>query len=216
MSLYSVEIGIYRLSDATVLLALQALQSNVYDRVTKGFASNSLFMTAGRQVQHAKLLEAQFPADEVLDLFYNFPIEDIEQTPWKAVCPLPQLFDFLRKEWGVKIGILTNDSRKNAKSFLQSQGVQVDAMVCTNEGFADKPDPAGLASILKELGVAKEKAVMVGDVRIDMAVGVNAGCVARVGVLSGMDDEKALREAGATIVLPDVSHLMDGARCSAV
>lgn len=186
-----------------------------YDPRKQEFTHDSLFMTAApskqrevldalaQQSENGNPFAGRFSTDQVLDLCYNIPVGEI---PWSAMCPLKDLFQQLP----CKIAIATNDTRKYALDFITSQGVenQIGDMVCGDDEIEPKPSPAPILAILHRMGVSSDKAVMVGDSRHDMRSGLEANLSHRVGVLSGVCDENHLLDAGATMILPDITHLL--------
>ncbi|MCB2225353.1 MAG: HAD family hydrolase [Desulfarculaceae bacterium] len=71
-----------------------------------------------------------------------------------------------------------------------------------------KPHPGQLLDACDALGLPPMRAAMVGDHPTDMQAAVAAGCLA-VGVTSGRVGEEELREAGAEVVLPDASGIIE-------
>lgn len=71
-----------------------------------------------------------------------------------------------------------------------------------------KPNPAMLFSLLEELDVAPEQALMVGDTPIDIQMAHNAG-VDVAGVRSGGLTATELAQLGATHVLDDLTRLLE-------
>ncbi len=71
---------------------------------------------------------------------------------------------------------------------------------------ARKPDPAMVQRVLGALGVPPDRSLLVGDMEVDVATARAAG-VPLVGVASGARSETDLREAGAGVVLPDLTAL---------
>ncbi len=69
-----------------------------------------------------------------------------------------------------------------------------------------KPDPSMVLAVLRRLGVAPERALLVGDMPIDARTGRNAG-VPVVGVTTGVADEATLRQAGCIAVLDSAASL---------
>lgn len=69
-----------------------------------------------------------------------------------------------------------------------------------------KPDPAGALAILGGLGIPADRAVYVGDSRIDVETARRAA-IRFVGVAWGQGGERDLRAAGATEIALDVAAL---------
>ncbi len=78
---------------------------------------------------------------------------------------------------------------------------------CADE-TADKPHPRMLEEILRETGVAAERALMIGDTEYDVAMARALG-VPALGVSCGVHAPERLQRAGAAAVLPHVGHLPD-------
>ncbi|MBI5523317.1 MAG: HAD family hydrolase [Desulfarculus sp.] len=70
-----------------------------------------------------------------------------------------------------------------------------------------KPHPGHPLEALKRLGLPPHEAALIGDHPIDMATALAAGCLP-VGVASGRMGAENLRSAGAALVLPDASGLL--------
>jgi phosphoglycolate phosphatase len=69
-----------------------------------------------------------------------------------------------------------------------------------------KPHPMGIEQILKDTGVSKERALMVGDSRIDVTTGQNAG-VATCGVTYGLASD-TLRGLNPNFLIHQFSKLI--------
>lgn len=73
------------------------------------------------------------------------------------------------------------------------------------EGVPLKPAPDAVFEIMKELNTSSDEALFVGDTKVDIETGKNAGLYS-IGVLWGFRDEAELTEAGADIIIdsPDM------------
>jgi phosphoglycolate phosphatase len=78
-----------------------------------------------------------------------------------------------------------------------------DALLAREDVTHVKPHESHLRSALQTIGVAPERAVMVGDHAIDMEAGRRLA-VRTIGVLTGGSTEAELRQAGADLVLPSL------------
>lgn len=79
---------------------------------------------------------------------------------------------------GCRLGILTRNTRANALLSLERLGVLdlfVEADVLGRDEAAPKPDPDGILRLLDAWRAAPERGVMVGDFRLDLEAGRNAG-----------------------------------------
>lgn len=72
---------------------------------------------------------------------------------------------------------------------------------------ANKPDPESIFIALERLNKSKTDALVLGDHKVDMQAGVNAGVPVRVGVSHGFDGEEVLKKAGATQVIHSLNEL---------
>lgn len=84
--------------------------------------------------------------------------------------------DFLIKlrDNGCKLAILTRNSRKSVDAFIELIGFSFDA-VLTREHTHVKPSPVPVHDILRDLNVAAESAMVVGDYVHDLESGNAAG-----------------------------------------
>ncbi|MDQ5943614.1 MAG: pyrophosphatase PpaX [Patescibacteria group bacterium] len=72
---------------------------------------------------------------------------------------------------------------------------------------ANKPDPESILVALDRLSKSKEDALVLGDHKVDIQAGMNAGIPTRVGVSHGFDDVDALKKAGATQVIHSLEEI---------
>lgn len=79
---------------------------------------------------------------------------------------------------GCRLGILTRNTRPNALLSLERLGVldlfTVDDVLGRDEA-APKPDPDGILALLRRWQATPARGVMVGDFRLDLEAGRNAG-----------------------------------------
>lgn len=85
------------------------------------------------------------------------------------------------REEGFRVGVLTASPRHYAEALLERFGIAYDGLVTGSDGYAAKPDPAGLLGLADQLGVAIARCAHVGDLDTDVAAAVTAGAAA-VGV----------------------------------
>ena len=84
----------------------------------------------------------------------------------------------------------------------------LDAFLPREKASRPKPHPDQLWDACRQMGLDPSRAAMVGDHPTDMQAAVAAGCLA-VGVTSGRVGGEELREAGATVVLPDAEGVLE-------
>ena len=93
---------------------------------------------------------------------------------------------------GIRLGIVSG-ARPEVLELLRKDGVldRFDAIVLGADVSRRKPDPEGIVKCLKELGVAPDAAIYVGDTPVDIQASRAAG-VRAVAVLSGAGDSAML------------------------
>ncbi len=107
----------------------------------------------------------------------------------------------------VLIGAATGMARRGLDHVLDVHGLAGHFVTRqTADGHPSKPHPSMLEAALAETGVARHRAVMVGDTTYDMEMAANAG-IAGIGVSWGHHTRAALRAAGAKVVIDDFAEL---------
>ena len=104
------------------------------------------------------------------------------------------------KARGVKLAVLSNKADFATKKLVRAYfGEYITLAVGENEaaGVRKKPAPDALYAVMKEMSVAPQDTLYVGDSEVDIKTAQNAG-VDVVSVLWGFKDEAFLRENGAT------------------
>ncbi len=78
---------------------------------------------------------------------------------------------------GVKLAVVTNKESRYTATVLDAHQLTplLDLVVSGDTLATKKPDPAGIESCLAQFGVARERALFVGDSSIDVATARNAG-----------------------------------------
>jgi phosphoglycolate phosphatase len=80
-----------------------------------------------------------------------------------------------------------------------------DITMSTDENIP-KPNPAMAIKAMNDLGVQKERCVMIGDTINDIGLGVNAGIIS-IGVTWGYNSKELLSSAGASYLVNDSTEL---------
>jgi phosphoglycolate phosphatase len=108
----------------------------------------------------------------------------------------------------VKLAVLTNKPVNPSNMILQGLGVKEKFTVVYggNSFEQKKPDPVGVLKILENTGVLKERALMVGDSRIDVETGANAQIVT-CGVTYGLASD-SLAQANPDFLIDDLRNLL--------
>lgn len=78
---------------------------------------------------------------------------------------------------GVKLAVVTNKEGRYTQTILKVHNLtdQFDVVISGDTLPVKKPNPAGVQHCLDQFGVAKDKALFVGDSSIDVATARNAG-----------------------------------------
>lgn len=110
---------------------------------------------------------------------------------------IPEMLSALAQR-GVKLTVLSNKPDADTKNVVAHFFPDIPWTLVRGqvEGVPVKPDPAGAIALAREIGVAPEDMLYLGDTAVDMECAVAAGMYP-VGALWGFRTEKELRESGA-------------------
>ncbi|XP_074646523.1 uncharacterized protein LOC141902608 [Tubulanus polymorphus] len=125
--------------------------------------------------------------------------KNIVDTEWRTCNPenpkqlrtlddLSTIFSTLH-DYGVKTAVCTEDTRQGTVTALRTLGISqyVDKIVCGDDKTAlPKPSPHNVLMICDALNVAPAETAIVGDRKVDMAMGIAANLGTRIGVLTGV------------------------------
>lgn len=121
----------------------------------------------------------------------------------------PELPAFLTqaKNQGIWRALNTGYPRRLQYQILESTRLDryVDRCVCVNDVACGRPAPDMMCALMDAFEVPPHRTIKVGDTCNDMLEAMNAGVSVRVGVLTGADDERALRHAGATHIADSIT-----------
>ena len=111
---------------------------------------------------------------------------------------------------GFVMAVVTNKPERISRRILDGLGVgrRFGNVVGGNTCAHKKPHPEPLFKACGELGVAPGQAVMVGDSRVDVEAGRNAG-MPSIGLLGGIGDEGLLRASGPDILIERFERLTE-------
>jgi phosphoglycolate phosphatase len=109
---------------------------------------------------------------------------------------------------GYAMAVVTNKPERISVRILELLGMAgfFGCVIGGNSCGHKKPHPEPLQEACRRLGVALEAACMVGDSRVDIEAGNNAGIPA-LGLLGGIGDEALMRAAGPALVLGAFTEL---------
>ena len=109
---------------------------------------------------------------------------------------------------GLKLGVVSRNCRAAIETVFPGIKDYCAAFLPREEAPRPKPHPGQVLDACARLGLEPGQAAMVGDHPTDMMAGQAAGCCC-IGVTSGRLGGSELKEAGAQIVLPDASKLLE-------
>lgn len=125
---------------------------------------------------------------------------------------LPGARELLRvlHERGTRVVLATSAPQEEVDRQLAVLDAEqwIDAVTTAEDVQTAKPEPDVFAVAIDRAGVPAERCVAIGDARWDMIAAAKAGVVS-VAVESGGTDARALTEAGAVSVYPDVRQIAD-------
>lgn len=118
---------------------------------------------------------------------------------------------------GLQVVYCTSGSERDTADFRRKIGCDdvVAAVVSASDVPKSKPAPDIVRAALDAVGVAPERAVMVGDTVYDVRAATAAG-VACIGLMCGGIGERELQEAGAVAVYGNPSELLQNLDASPV
>ena len=125
--------------------------------------------------------------------------------------PYPKISELVHElsARGYQLAIVSNKTDPEVKKLSREYfGDAFSSAVGEREGVLRKPAPDTLFQTLKELGLAKEQAVYIGDSEVDVQTALNAG-VDCIGVTWGFRSPEQLAEAGCHSMINDPMQLLD-------
>ena len=153
-----------------------------------------------------ELAKSEAYVDECVTQFRRYYVDNIDRhtVPYEGMCEL--LRDLQRA--GVKLAVASNKFQHGTDRLVSKFFGNIDfvAVEGNREGAPLKPDPQIVTGILSRTGIAKGRAVMIGDSGIDIRTAQAAGIDA-IGVAWGFRFAEELYEAGAERVVSQVEEL---------
>lgn len=135
----------------------------------------------------------------------RYASEGVEAIPGAAAS-----FRALREN-GVRVALNTGFDRATARLLLDALSwtdALVDAVVCGDEVTLGRPAPFMIFRAMEATGATSvHKVANVGDTKLDLQAGHNAGVGWNIGVLTGAHDRRSLEAAPHTHLLPSVAEL---------
>jgi phosphoglycolate phosphatase len=115
----------------------------------------------------------------------------------------------LFRERGARLAVLTNKPVRISGQIVRGLGLgdHFFRIYGGNSFEQKKPDPIGIETLLSETGLARDRAVMVGDSAVDIRTARNAG-IQSCGVLYGFQPE-TFQDDPPDILVDDLRQLAD-------
>ena len=149
--------------------------------------------------------EAERKALETIHDTLGSPMHAADIRPVGDVAGTIQRF----KDAGLKLAVATGDDRSPAETTLSLLGIadEMAIVVCGDDPLPEKPDPAILEYIAREIGVSTGQMLMVGDTVNDMLTGRNASVAGCIGITGSIGDPLKLA-AYADVILTSIDQLV--------
>lgn len=130
----------------------------------------------------------------------------IKTAPYTGI---PELLDELVTQ-KIMLGILTNKPQDTTAVCVREllSRWPFEVVIGQRDGQPTKPDPSGALEAAREMGVAPEKVLYVGDTAVDMETALRAG-MDPVGVAWGFREIDELVASGAHVVIHHPLELLD-------
>ena len=109
---------------------------------------------------------------------------------------------------GKQIAVVTRNCSEAVARVFDDIDDYCDIVLARDQVAHLKPDPRHVREALTTLGQVESRAAMVGDARMDMALGRELGMYC-VGVLTGSSNAEQLKRAGADLLIAQISELLD-------
>lgn len=126
--------------------------------------------------------------------------------------PYPQAREVLidLRSRGVRLAVVTNKEARYTERVLAAHNLSplLDRVVSGDTLPRKKPDPAGVQACLGDFGVARERALFVGDSAIDAATARNAGVAVWL-LPHGYNHGRPISEARPDRIVADFGALRD-------
>lgn len=161
------------------------------------------------QPQHPKNAFGQGEDDQYQQMRAEFKAQylHLDATPTPLFAQAPLLIDELHTQ-GYQLAVATGKARAGLDRVFEQTGLgrYFVASRCADEVHS-KPHPEMISSLLKELNIAPNRALMVGDSLLDLTMAANAG-IDSVGVTYGAHSAEKLLQAGPIALIDSPAQLL--------
>lgn len=191
--------------DGTLLYSLDDIADSVNYAMDKyGFKQYSVEEVREAIGNGVRLMMERITPDDISEEVFENCLSDFKlhysENMYNKTRPYEGVLDMLKqlRADGYKIAVLSNKFDTAVKELCEKyfDGL-VDLAVGQKEGVEEKPDPAGVYEIAKELDTPLECCIFVGDSEVDIQTANNAG-IDCISVTWGYKDFKFLYENGAS------------------
>jgi HAD superfamily hydrolase (TIGR01509 family) len=134
----------------------------------------------------------------------------VKERPLKPFGGAPELLAEVRRR-GLKVILATSSGAGQLATLERSSGVDLEAvsdvLATSDDAEESKPSPDIVSAAVAKARLSPAQCAIVGDTSYDMEAGKHAGVVG-LGVLTGYQDEPALRRSGARGVWRDAADIL--------
>ncbi|MCS6175300.1 HAD family hydrolase [Shewanella baltica] len=159
--------------------------------------------------QHPKNAFSQGEDDPYQQMRAEFKAQylHLDTTPTPLFAQAPVLIDELHTQ-GYQLAVATGKARAGLDRVFAQTGLgrYFVASRCADEVHS-KPHPEMISSLLKELNIAPNRALMVGDSLLDLTMAANAG-IDSIGVTYGAHSAEKLLQAGPIALIDSPAQLL--------
>lgn len=164
--------------------------------------------------ESAQLLAQEFGVEdydlaEIADVYWTYHKNHPEDI--NGVFPtVEEALDALKAR-GIKLGIVTSGFSDVCSRELEELGIRelFDAVVGAGEVTEGKPSPQPALICCKQLGLAPQEVLMIGDSRHDMTCGKKAGCTTAMVSWTLCDPQELEGTEKPDMLLSDARQLLD-------
>ena len=129
---------------------------------------------------------------------------------------VPEVFPHVRETLaeltakGVTCTVASSRGRESLNVFLREMGLApyIPYVLGAEDITRAKPFPDPVLKTLEHLGISASEAIVVGDMPVDIQMGLGAGALT-CGVTYGNSNREALKEAGAHFVVDDFQEILN-------
>ena len=150
-------------------------------------------------------------SEELVDKAYDRFVYYYDLHYKDTSCPYDGIISLLKElnAKGVMIAVNSNKRDDYTKALIKQLFGDVNfiEVVGQREGVPSKPSPDGAKIILDAMNLNNEEVVFVGDTKVDIATGKNAG-LKTIGVLWGFRDRQELETAGADDIVATPKEIL--------